>query len=62
MLADAIGLTKVEARDLVAGFYDELILALETGESVILTGFGEFRVAEGRVGFLPEGGARKSLA
>lgn len=46
-------LTKVEARDLVASFYEELTLALETGESVFLAGFGEFRVTEGRVSFSP---------
>jgi len=44
MLADSIGLTKVEARDLVAAFYDELILALENGEKVHLAGFGDFQV------------------
>ncbi len=57
MLADNIGLTKVEARDLVASFYEELTLALETGESVFLAGFGEFQVTEGRVSFFsgPEG-------
>ena len=51
MLADTIGLTKVEARNLVAGFYDELILALETGEKVHLAGFVDFQVTEGRVAF-----------
>lgn len=51
MLADSIGLTKVEARNLVASFYEELTLALETGEMVHLAGFGDFQVTEGRVTF-----------
>ena len=51
MLADSIGLIKVEARALVAAFYDELTRALETGEPVVLAGFGEFKGNEGRVSF-----------
>ena len=56
MLSDS-GLSKREARALVGSFYEELILALETGEMVVLTGFGEFKVNEGRVSFSP---ARKA--
>jgi integration host factor subunit alpha len=42
MLLDQLGLNEREASDLVAGFYEEISLALETGESVQLAGFGRF--------------------
>ncbi len=45
-LADAlfehVGLNKREAKDMVDSFFDEIRLALERGESVKLSGFGNF--------------------
>jgi integration host factor subunit alpha len=45
-LADALferlGLNKREAKDMVDSFFDEIRLALERGESVKLSGFGNF--------------------
>jgi integration host factor subunit alpha len=47
-LADALferlGLNKREARDMVDGFFDEIRAALERGESVKLSGFGNFQL------------------
>ena len=53
-LFDRLGLNKREAKDMVDGFFDEIRQALERGESVKLSGFGNFqlrsgiRVSEGR--------------
>ena len=41
-LVDQLGLSKIEAKDLVEGFYDEIVRALQAGETVGLAGFGEF--------------------
>ena len=45
-LADALferlGLNKREAKEMVDAFFDEIRLALERGESVKLSGFGNF--------------------
>ena len=46
MLTDSIGLTKVEARDLVAAFYDELILALDDLCHTCATGTARWLQAE----------------
>jgi integration host factor subunit alpha len=47
-LADALferlGLNKREAKDMVDGFFDEIRAALERGESVKLSGFGNFQL------------------
>ncbi len=47
-LADALferlGLNKREAKDMVDGFFDEISQALERGESVKLSGFGNFQL------------------
>jgi len=47
-LADALfeklGLNKREAKDMVEGFFDEIRAALERGDSVKLSGFGNFQV------------------
>lgn len=49
-LADALfeqlGLNKREAKDMVDGFFDEIRLALERGESVKLSGFGNFQLRD----------------
>lgn len=42
MLFDQLGVNEREANDMVEGFYEEISLALETGESVNLVGFGRF--------------------
>jgi integration host factor subunit alpha len=47
-LADALferlGLNKREAKDMVDGFFDEISQALQRGESVKLSGFGNFQL------------------
>jgi integration host factor subunit alpha len=49
-LADALferlGLNKREAKDMVDGFFDEIRLALQRGESVKLSGFGNFQLRD----------------
>ena len=42
MLFGKVGRNKREANDVVESFYEEIRLALETGESVKLAGFGSF--------------------
>ena len=42
MLLDQLGLNEREAHDMVEGFYEEISLALASGESVNLAGFGRF--------------------
>jgi len=41
-LFERLGLNKREAKDMVDSFFDEIRLALERGESVKLSGFGNF--------------------
>ena len=47
-LADALferlGLNKREAKDMVDGFFEEISQALERGQSVKLSGFGNFQL------------------
>lgn len=43
MLFERVGLNKREAKDMVEGFFEEIRLALERGESVKLSGFGKDR-------------------
>jgi integration host factor subunit alpha len=49
-LADALferlGLNKREAKDMVDSFFDEIRLALQRGESVKLSGFGNFQLRD----------------
>jgi integration host factor subunit alpha len=49
-LADALfehmGLNKREAKDMVDGFFDEVRIALERGEAVKLSGFGNFQLRD----------------
>lgn len=49
-LADALfehlGLNKREAKDMVDGFFDEIRQALERGECVKLSGFGNFQLRD----------------
>jgi integration host factor subunit alpha len=45
-LFDALGLNKREAKELVEMFFEEIRLALETGEHVKLSGFGNFMLRD----------------
>jgi integration host factor subunit alpha len=44
MLFEKVGLNKREAKDLVDTFFEEIRLALEKGDSVKLSGFGNFQL------------------
>jgi len=45
-LFDELGLNKREAKELVEMFFEEIRLALETGEHVKLSGFGNFMLRD----------------
>ncbi|MDR2208098.1 MAG: integration host factor subunit alpha [Azoarcus sp.] len=42
LLFEQVGLNKREAKDMVEGFFEEIRTALERGEGVKLSGFGNF--------------------
>jgi integration host factor subunit alpha len=44
LLFEKVGLNKREAKDLVESFFEEIRAALEKGESVKLSGFGNFQL------------------
>lgn len=44
LLFDRVGLNKREAKDMVESFFEEIRLALEAGDSVKLSGFGNFQL------------------
>ena len=46
LLFERVGLNKREAKDMVDGFFDEIRAALERGESVKLSGFGNFQLRD----------------
>jgi len=46
MLLEKVGLNKREAKDMVETFFEEIRLALENGESVKLSGFGNFQLRD----------------
>ncbi|HLA33799.1 MAG TPA: integration host factor subunit alpha [Rhodocyclaceae bacterium] len=46
MLFEQVGLNKREAKDMVEAFFDEVRIALESGGSVKLSGFGNFELRE----------------
>src|SRR4051812_7173333 len=46
LLRNQIGLTNQEAADLVIHFFDEIALALQTGEEVKISGFGKFSLRD----------------
>jgi integration host factor subunit alpha len=46
MLFEQVGLNKREAKDMVDTFFDEIRGALERGESVKLSGFGNFQLRD----------------
>jgi integration host factor subunit alpha len=45
LLFEKVGLNKREAKDMVEAFFEEIRGALERGESVKLSGFGNFQSA-----------------
>jgi len=45
-LFDELGLNKREAKEMVELFFEEIRLALETGQQVKLSGFGNFDLRE----------------
>ena len=44
LLFEQVGLNKREAKDMVEAFFEELRVALESGDSVKLSGFGNFEL------------------
>ena len=46
MLFERVGLNKREAKDMVETFFDEIRNALERGEAVKLSGFGNFQLRD----------------
>jgi integration host factor subunit alpha len=44
MLFDQVGLNKREAKDMVEAFFEEIRVALESGDTVKLSGFGNFEL------------------
>ena len=46
MLFEKVGLNKREAKDMVEAFFEEIRIALESGESVKLSGFGNFQLRD----------------
>jgi integration host factor subunit alpha len=48
LLFEKVGLNKREAKDMVEGFFAEIRAALENGDSVKLSGFGNFQLRENR--------------
>jgi len=45
-LFEHLGLNKREAKDMVDGFFEEICQALERGEAVKLSGFGNFQLRD----------------
>ena len=44
LLFEQLGLNKREAKDMVERFFEEIRISLETGDSVKLSGFGNFQL------------------
>jgi integration host factor subunit alpha len=44
LLYEQVGLNKREAKDMVEAFFEEVRIALESGDSVKLSGFGNFEL------------------
>ena len=44
LLFEQVGLNKREAKDMVEAFFEDVRTALETGDSVKLSGFGNFEL------------------
>ena len=63
LLFEHVGLNKREAKDMVEAFFEEIGDALERGESVKLTGFGNFQLRDkvSRPGRNPKTGAEVQI-
>ena len=63
LLFDQVGLNKREAKDMGEAFFDEISDALERGELVKLTGFGNFQLRDkvSRPGRNPKTGAEVQI-
>ncbi len=46
LLFEKVGLNKREAKDMVESFFEEIRLQLERGDSVKLSGFGNFQLRD----------------
>ena len=46
LLFDKVGLNKREAKDMVESFFEEIRVALEEGDAVKLSGFGNFQLRD----------------
>ncbi|MEO8009818.1 MAG: integration host factor subunit alpha [Betaproteobacteria bacterium] len=46
LLFEKVGLNKREAKDMVESFFEEVRMALESGDGVKLSGFGNFQLRE----------------
>lgn len=46
LLFDKVGLNKREAKDMVEAFFEEIRQSLEAGDSVKLSGFGNFQLRD----------------
>ena len=46
LLFDRVGLNKREAKDMVESFFEEVRTSLESGDSVKLSGFGNFQLRD----------------
>lgn len=46
LLFDRVGLNKRESKDMVEGFFEEIRNALERGDEVKLSGFGNFQLRD----------------
>ena len=46
LLFEKVGLNKREAKDMVEAFFEEIRTALERGDSVKLSGFGNFQLRD----------------
>src|SRR4029077_6605135 len=46
LLFEKVGLNKREAKDMVESFFEEVRVALEAGEGVKLSGFGNFQLRD----------------
>ncbi len=64
LLVEKVGLKKREAKDIVEGFFDEIRTALEQGDVVQLSGFGNFQCREKpqRPGRNPKTGAEMPIS
>ncbi|MDP2197616.1 MAG: integration host factor subunit alpha, partial [Sulfurimicrobium sp.] len=46
LLFEHVGLNKREAKDMVESFFEEIRMALESGDGVKLSGFGNFELRD----------------